>query len=87
LAPLHLTNIVWAFARLLWQDQPLIDALVAKIRAFTHQNLANTVWAIATLNYSLTKKMALLIVEIARQISNFSAQGLANTAWAFAKME
>jgi hypothetical protein len=76
---------------LLWQDQPIIDALaaasIAKIRAFTHQNLANTVWAIATLNYSLTKKMALLIVEIARQISNFSAQGLANTAWAFAKME
>lgn len=65
----------------------LCGASMRRVEEFNAQNLANAVWAIATLSYTLTEKMGAFIEQSILKIHEFGPQGLANTSWAFAKME
>ena len=51
---------------------------------FNPQNVANTAWAFATVNYRDDKLFAALAVAAERRLSEFNPQNVANTAWAFA---
>ena len=51
---------------------------------FNAQELANTAWALATMNLLYEKQFTTLVKEAKRQMSEFNTQGLANTTWALA---
>ena len=52
---------------------------------FKAQNLANTVWAFATLDQNDSSFYTALATAAYLRMGDFDAQNLANTAWAFAR--
>ena len=69
-------------------DEKLFAALVRaaerRLSEFNAQELANTAWAFATVNYRDEKLCAALAIAAERRLSEFNVQAVANTAWAFA---
>ena len=51
---------------------------------FNPQEVANTAWAFATVNYRDEKLFAALARAAERRLSEFKPQNVANTAWASA---
>ena len=51
---------------------------------FNPQEVANTAWALATVNYRAEKLFASLAIVSERRPSDFKPQEVANSAWAFA---
>ena len=62
----------------------LVRAAERRLTTFNPQNVANTAWACATVNYRDEKLFAALARAAERRLSNFDPQNVANTAWAFA---
>jgi len=55
-----------------------------RLSEFNSQDVANTAWSYATVNYQEEKQCAVLAVAAEWQLSNFNPQHVANLAWAFA---
>jgi hypothetical protein len=51
---------------------------------FNPQNVADTAWAFATVNYRDEKLLAALARVLEQQLNEFNLQAVANTAWAVA---
>ncbi|KAG1679153.1 hypothetical protein FOA52_000508 [Chlamydomonas sp. UWO 241] len=64
----------------------LLVASERKLSSFNSQDLANTVWALATLGHNDAAFMGALLVVVERKLPNFKPQALANTAWALATL-
>ena len=62
----------------------LATAAEGRLSEFKPQNVANTAWAFATVNYRDEKLFAALASAAERRLNNFHPQNVANTAWAFA---
>ena len=60
------------------------EAAVPKLREFTPQGLANTVWAFATAGHAAPELLDAIAAAAVSQLREFTPQHLANTAWAFA---
>ena len=60
------------------------EAAVPRLRDFTSQGLANTVWAFATAGHAAPELLDAIAAVMAQRLREFSHQELANTAWAFA---
>lgn len=60
---------------------------VGVLRDFNPQNLANTLWALATLHYSDNAFVPGLLKEAARQLPEFNPQDLTNVVWALASLK
>lgn len=58
-----------------------------QIRHFKPQELANTVWAFATLNIQNASLVEAIAKEALHKIHHFNPQELVNTAWAFMILE
>jgi hypothetical protein len=57
------------------------------IKSFNSQNISNTLWSFATLNYQpKTNLLQLIENEIVNKITSFNSQEIANTLWSFAKL-
>eukprot|EP00747_Dinoflagellata_sp_TGD_P051099 gnl/TRDRNA2_/TRDRNA2_147154_c0_seq2.p2 gnl/TRDRNA2_/TRDRNA2_147154_c0~~gnl/TRDRNA2_/TRDRNA2_147154_c0_seq2.p2 ORF type:complete len:126 (+),score=23.64 gnl/TRDRNA2_/TRDRNA2_147154_c0_seq2:449-826(+) len=73
-------------------DEKLFEVLAqaARLRVsqLTAQELANVVWAFATLGFSDEKMLAAVAREVQRRSCSgvFSTQNIANTAWSFATL-
>jgi len=78
--------MLWSFARLKWQNSPLISALAAKsltmLDEFTSQNISNTAWALEVL--SDTSQLSVFIPPAARRfldLIDLSVQVGMGTEW------
>jgi len=60
------------------------EAAVPKLREFTPQGLANTVWAFATAGHAAPELLDAIAAAAVPQLREFTPQHLANTVWAFA---
>jgi hypothetical protein len=69
------------------QAQQLVAALVQQRQAATPQNLANTLWAAATMGLTLPDQQAQqLVAALVQQRQAATPQNLSNTLWAAATM-
>ena len=65
----------------------LSTAAKRRLSDFNPQDVANTAWAFATVNYRDEKLFAALARAAERRLREFKAQNVANTAWAFATVQ
>eukprot|EP00933_Yihiella_yeosuensis_P049674 TRINITY_DN4685_c0_g1_i6.p1 TRINITY_DN4685_c0_g1~~TRINITY_DN4685_c0_g1_i6.p1 ORF type:complete len:428 (-),score=76.73 TRINITY_DN4685_c0_g1_i6:697-1980(-) len=87
--PRTLANIVWAFARMQWQDPKLFESISVVAASFAGefkiQELASTAWAYARIE-RLDEPLFNAIAEAAKpRLWQFNSQELSNTAWAFSR--
>ncbi len=91
---IHLANTLWSYSTLSYDPgeaflSTLTDRFVLHLGEATPQEIANIVWAIASLGYALRDRhMAPIGAELARRVSGdaFSAQELTNIVWALSVM-
>ena len=85
----EVANTVWAFAKVEFLDERLLDALARRLmhpeilETVNSQNIANTVWAFANmgaLNMDLMKAVAARTM-CPKVLQSFTTQEVANTAW------
>ena len=62
----------------------LATAAERRLTHFNPQEVANTAWAFATVNYRDEKLFAALARASKRRLGDFNPQEVASTAWAFA---
>ncbi|KAG1677590.1 hypothetical protein FOA52_014488 [Chlamydomonas sp. UWO 241] len=62
----------------------LLEVAEPQLRDFNPQNLANTVWALATLGHYDGAFMAALLKAATPQLRTFNPQNVSNTLWALA---
>jgi len=91
LQPNHLTNTVWALAKLGLRDEPLLDAIaaasLARMDSAATPELALTLWAFASLevnNHTLLDAIAAASLQI---ISEFSPSEICGSAWSLARLQ
>ena len=88
--PRELANVAYGAARcgrsgmLRMLAAALATAAERRLSEFNPQDVANTAWAFATMNYRDEKLFPALAIAAERRLSEFSPQDVANTAWAFA---
>ena len=85
------SNSLYALAKLQHDGGPgLVSALITRgcteLRDFTEQNLANTIWAMATLGHPDPAFTNALLVEARNKLPTFTEQDLATTIWAMATL-
>ncbi|KAG1679152.1 hypothetical protein FOA52_000507 [Chlamydomonas sp. UWO 241] len=64
----------------------LLQVAMPQLASFNPQELANTVFALATLGHNDAAFMDALLVAAESKLSSFNSQGLANTLWAVSKL-
>lgn len=86
----NLANVSWAFAKMLFCDFTLMDAVAdeatLKTAELSTQAIANLSWAFAKLLIR-SKPFLEAMASQAALLRHTSAQNLVNTAWAFSKLE
>jgi len=84
----HLSNLSWSFAKLLWVDWPLLDAISAAaiptISAYDCQGLVNTAWAMGRLSIGNVRLMRASTSRYASITKHMRAQDLSSSVWALA---
>ncbi|KAG1660821.1 hypothetical protein FOA52_010246 [Chlamydomonas sp. UWO 241] len=88
----QLANTAYSLAKLGHRDNDFMAALLReaepRLRDFEPQHLANTVWALATLDIHADSTFtAALLKEAMQKLRDFNPQNLANTVWALAKLQ
>eukprot|EP00929_Paragymnodinium_shiwhaense_P014162 TRINITY_DN122043_c0_g1_i1.p1 TRINITY_DN122043_c0_g1~~TRINITY_DN122043_c0_g1_i1.p1 ORF type:complete len:971 (+),score=208.63 TRINITY_DN122043_c0_g1_i1:155-3067(+) len=89
LAPQHIANILWAFARSS-ADAPrhlfpaLLDVSVSRLQRFKPQELSASIWAASQMCPEYTKFFGPVAREAAQRIHEFTPNAMANLAIAFA---
>lgn len=93
----NISNIMWAFARLSPKycvDSELLDCLTYRLHLLIDQksqcvpqNISNSLWAMATLNYApLGSVLSSMEREIMQMLPKFTSQNLSNVVLSFAKL-
>ena len=84
--PQHITNIIWACAKL-GQLKTAMELRADWLAANgSHQDIANTAWAFATLNHKSNALLAAIEKRSDWVVTNGLPQSIANTARAFATL-
>lgn len=90
-----LTNIAWAFAKLILYPAPLLDAIASESRAklsemsagtMPPQALAMPLWAFARLKFRHMPCINALSAAAINRIGDFSSSTLTNMAWSLAEL-
>jgi len=84
----ELVNTAWAFAKIGFHNQPLMEeaavAAASRLHQYVARDLANTAWAFATLVIVNRPLLSAIAAEAPRKIHTGDSQAISNTAWAFA---
>lgn len=84
---LGLSNLLWSYAKLEFQDDPLFaaisEAAIAKITQYSSQNLANTAWSMAKLGVTDLPLMEAIAAAASPKLKEFTAFDLSIFVWAF----
>jgi hypothetical protein len=87
----NIAGACYGMARLRFEPAAVTISLLGagampRLGEFEPQNLANTVWAFATLGVPAPQLFDAIALDSVQRIGNFKPQELANTAWAFATL-
>ena len=86
-------NIIWSMAKLkhIYANQEMVSrlsqAILKKIDTFNSQEIANSLWALATLNYPDEASIRCLAQTIPNKIDTFNGQSIGNSLWALANLK
>jgi len=84
-----LANTAWAVSKLLLRELPLLKCIARQVThigttSFSPQELSNTAWSFATLDFFHPPLFAAIASASLPSITLFRSQELANMAWSVA---
>eukprot|EP00747_Dinoflagellata_sp_TGD_P146708 gnl/TRDRNA2_/TRDRNA2_176725_c1_seq6.p1 gnl/TRDRNA2_/TRDRNA2_176725_c1~~gnl/TRDRNA2_/TRDRNA2_176725_c1_seq6.p1 ORF type:complete len:119 (-),score=23.28 gnl/TRDRNA2_/TRDRNA2_176725_c1_seq6:55-411(-) len=81
---------VWAMAKMLYEDEPLLHEIasssLAQLEQFEVQSLSNTVWSFARFLRMDAVLLHAAAVRSAKMVNDADPQDISNIAWAYARL-
>mmetsp|Transcript_62829 Transcript_62829/g.205094 ORF Transcript_62829/g.205094 Transcript_62829/m.205094 type:complete len:881 (+) Transcript_62829:1687-4329(+) len=86
----ELSNLSWAFSKVVILDRPLLAAIacaaIARSRDLSPQDLSSIAWSVAVVALTNDPLLDAIAARAMPRIGLFEPQGLTNMAWAFASI-